>query len=220
METQKERVNIMKKLIVVVLCLTSIMICLSVEIYADEDDYASYNEVMMADGKLLDNFTEEELEYYYSQVQKRMFWGTRVAVANHNVETTYISSTLYSVDNQGDTNVDYELNIVVETATKVTWKVSGSLSGTAKSTLKSFKGDLAAKVGVEYNSQTTESRKETQKMKVTVEKGSRAIVYLMGSARVTNGVCACYIMLVRTVTCGFEYFMLVNQYPRLEKRSL
>ncbi|MDE6013365.1 MAG: hypothetical protein K2G50_00310, partial [Anaeroplasmataceae bacterium] len=190
----------MKKLIVVVLCLTSIMICLSLEVYADEDDYTSYNEVMMVDGKLLDNFTEEELEYYYSQVQKRMFWGTRVAVANQNVETTYISSTLYSVDNQGDTNVDYELNIVVETATKVTWKVSGSLSGTAKSTLKSFKGDLAAKVGIEYNSQTTESRKETQKMKVTVEKGSRAIVYLMGSARVTNGVCACYIMFVRTVT--------------------
>lgn len=210
----------MKKIIIMMSCLIAIIVCFTLEVYAEKDDYGSYNEIMMADGKLLDYFTEEELNEYYAHVKKRKFWGVNVEVIHKNVEATYISSTLYSVDNQGDTDVDYELDIVVETANKTTWNVSAGLSGTAKGTVESFKTDLSAKAGVEYTNTTTESRKETQKMKLKVEKNSRAIVYLMGSARVTNGVCACYICFFNVATCGFEYFTLVNQYPRLEKRKL
>ena len=108
----------------------------------------------------------------------------------------------------------------MDVSNKTTWSVSGNLSATGKGSIKSFKTDLAAKVGMDYSSTTTESRKETQKLKVTVEAGSRAIVYLMGSARVTNGVCACYICFVNVASCGFEFFTLVNQYPRMEKRKL
>lgn len=210
----------MKKLTIVALCLISIILCGVVEVYAENNEYTSFNEVMLADGKLLSNFTEEELNEYYQAVKKRKFWGINVQVVHQNVEATYLSSTLYSVDNQGDTDVDYELDIVVETANKTTWNVSAGLSGTAKGTVESFKSDLSAKAGVDYSSTATESRTETQKMKLKVEKNSRAIVYLMGSARVTNGVCACYICFINVATCGFEYFTLVNQYPRLEKRKL
>ncbi|MDE7162245.1 MAG: hypothetical protein K2N65_05765 [Anaeroplasmataceae bacterium] len=209
----------MKKFIVATLCFITIIICFTVECYA-EDSYETFNEVMMVNGKLLRNFTDEEMQEYMKHVKKSTFWGVNVYTVNKNIETTYISSTLYNVENRGDTDVSYELDIVVETSNKTSWSVSGNLSGTAKGSIKSFKTDIAAKAGVDYSNTTTNSKKETQKLKLTVEKGSRAIVYLMGSARITNGVCACYICFVNVASCGFEYFTLVNQYPRMEKRKL
>ena len=209
----------MKKIVTVVLCFITIILCSMVKCYA-KDSYETYNEIMMVDGKLLRYFTEEEMKEYMKNVKKTTFWGVNVYTVNQNVEATYISSTLYNVENRGDTDVSYELDIVVDVSNKTSWSVSGSLSGTAKGSIKTFKTDLAAKAGIDYSSTTTVSRKETQKLKVTVEKGSRAIVYLMGSARITNGVCACYICFVNVASCGFEYFTLVNQYPRMEKRKL
>lgn len=209
----------MKKILSFVLLFISIILCSVIECYA-EDSYETYNEIMLVEGKLLRDYTDEEMEEYLKNVTKRIFWGVQVYTVNKNVEATYISSTLYNVENRGDTDVSYELDIVVDVSNKTSWSVSGSLSGTAKGSIKSFKTDLAAKAGIDYSSTTTESRKETQKLKVTVEKGSRAIVYLMGNARVTNGVCACYMCFINVASCGFEYFSLVNQYPRLEKRKL
>ncbi|MDE7213843.1 MAG: hypothetical protein K2N42_04620 [Anaeroplasmataceae bacterium] len=209
----------MKKIVAAMLCFICIILCGMVECYAEES-YETYNEIIMVDGKLLRYFTEEEMKEYMAFVKKPTFWGVNVYTVNQNVEATYISSTLYNVENKGDTDVNYELDVVVDVSNKTSLSVSGSLSGTAKGSIKSFKTDLAAKVGIDYSNTTTSSRKETQKLKVTVEKGSRAIVYLIGSARVTNGVCACYICFVNVASCGFEYFTLVNQYPRMEKRKL
>ncbi|MCM1130569.1 MAG: hypothetical protein NC087_07490 [Anaeroplasma bactoclasticum] len=209
----------MKKIVAVILCFIVIILCGMVDCYADES-YETFNEIMMVDGKLLRYFTEDEMKEYMKYVKKTTFWGINVYTINQNVEATYISSTLYNVENRGETDVSYELDVVVDVSNKTSWSVSGNLSGTAKGSIKSFKTDLAAKAGVDYSNTTTESRKETQKLKVTVEKGSRAIVYLMGSARITNGVCACYICFVNVASCGFEYFTLVNQYPRMEKRKL
>lgn len=209
----------MKKIIAILLCFITIILCNMITSYAD-DSYETYNEIMMVEGKLLRDFTEEEMSELMKYVKKPTFWGVNVYSAHKNVEATYISSTLYNVENNGDTDVSYELDVVVDVSNKTSWTVSSGLSGTAKGTIKGFKTDLAAKAGVEYNQTTTASRKETQKLKVTVEKKSRAIVYLMGSARITNGVCACYICFINVANCGFEYFTLVNQYPRIEKRKI
>lgn len=209
----------MRKSVVCLLGFITIILCSMVECYAEES-YETYNEIMMVEGKLLRNFTEEEMKEYTKKVQKRIFWGVNVYTVHQHIEATYISSTLYNVENRGDTDVFYELDIVIDTSNKTVWSVSGNLSGAAKGSIKSFKTELASKAGIDYSKTTTESKKETQKLKLTVEKGSRAIVYLMGSGRVTNGVCSCYMCFINVANCGFEYFTLVNQYPRMEKRKL
>lgn len=184
------------------------------------EEYESYNEIMLSTGKLLENFTDEEYKEYYKSVKKTTFWGVNVFTVNKSIPVTYISSTLYSVENRGMSDISYELDVVVETTQKTTWKVSGGVNGTGKGSISKFKTDIAAKAGIDYSSVQTSSKKETQKMKITIEKQSRAIVYLMGSAKITNGVCACYIFFVNIGSAGFEYFTLVNQYPRMEKRSI
>ena len=198
------------------ICIMSISL---IDINAQTDDYNNFNEIVMSNGKLLKYFTDEELESYKSNL-KNKFIGIDVYIVNKNVEATYISETLYNVYNSGKTNVEYQLDIVVEKSEKVTWEVSGELSPTAKGTIKMFQVNLASEVGVDYKKVTESSTKTTEKIDLTVEPNSRAIIYLMGRARVTNGVAKVSICFINTATFGFEYFTIINQYPRLEKRSL
>lgn len=200
--------------------IVGILFQLKVDVCAGEESYLTYNEIMMSSGKLLAYFTEEEYESYYKKVENPKFWGINVYTVNDDVTATYISQTLYSVDNRGLTDITYELNVVVDTSNKTTWNVGGSINAAGKGTIKNFKVDLATKASIDYTNVVETSTKETQKMKIIIEKESRAIVYLMGNARVTNGVYAIYMFFIKVNKDGFEYFSLVNQYPRMEKRSI
>lgn len=212
----------MKKcwILLLLMIISLLTLQVKVNVYAKSDSYLTYNEIMLTSGKLLSNFTKEEYEMYYKEVNKNTFFGINVYTVNDNVDASYISQTLYSVDNRGKTDISYELDVIIETSNKTTWNIDGSIDGVGKGSIKAFKVDLAAKAGVDYTKTKEESRKETQKMKLLVEANSRAIVYLMGNAKVTNGVCAVYVCFIKIASSGFEYFTLVNQYPRMEKRAL
>ena len=146
--------------------------------------------------------------------------GVDVIIINKNVEATYISETLYNVHNTGKTNIEYQLDISVTKNEKITWEVSGDLNATAKGTIKLFQANIESKVGIDYKKVNETTEKITEKLDLIVEPNSRAIIYLMGRARVTNGVAGVCIAYLNTAVFGFEYFTIINQYPRLEKRSL
>lgn len=183
------------------------------------DDYKTFNEIILSTGKLLCYFTDEEMEEYKSKLDKK-FIGVDVYVVNKNVEATYISETLYNVYNSGGTNVEYQLDIEVTKSEKTTWEVTGDLSATAKGTIKMFQTTIESKVGVKYKNEKSTTTKEIEKLDLVIEPNSRAIIYLLGRARVTNGVARVNILYIDAATFGFEYFTILNQYPRLEKRSL
>ena len=64
------------------------------------------------------------------------------------------------------------------------------------------------------------TEKAIEKVDLVIEPNSRAIIYLIGRARVTNGVARVSIAYINTATFAFEYFTIINQYPRLEKRTM
>ena len=209
----------MKKISTILILLISFMSFYLVEVKASTDDYKTFNEIIMSNGKLLRYFTKEELDSYKKNL-KNKFMGVDVYIVNKNVEATYISETLYNVYNSGNTNIEYQLDIEVQKSEKITWEVDGNLSAAAKGTIKMFQVNLESEVGVNYKNVTESSIKETEKLDLIVEPNSRAIIYLMGRARVTNGVARVCIMFIPTATFGFEYFTIINQYPRLEKRTI
>ena len=209
----------MNKITSLFIVMISLMLFSILEVQASNDDYKTFNEIIMSSGKLLRYFTKEELDEYKSKLKKK-FIGVDVYVVNKNVEATYISETLYNVCNSGNTNVEYQLDIEVQKSEKITWEVSGNLSAAAKGTIKMFQVNLESEVGVNYKNISENSIKETEKLDLTIEPNSRAIIYLMGRARVTNGVAKVCICFIDTAVFGFEYFTIINQYPRLEKRSL
>ncbi len=212
----------MKKIIsLCLICLLVGGIQFFLTIQASTDDYMAFSEIMMNEGKLLCNFTEEEMKELLKKVEKRKFYGISVYEENKNVDASYISNTLYSVENRGQTDVTYDIVVEVETVNKVSFNASGSLNGSASGkTSGGIKGEIGAKCGVEFSDATTTSRKEKQTMKLTVEAGSRAIIYLTGNLTITNGVAASYITFIRAAEGGFEIVTLKNQYARVEKAPI
>lgn len=213
----------MKKIILIsfIYALT-IFFNMAMNIKASTDDYTTYSEIMMSEGKLLSDYTQNEIDELLIYVQKHKFAGTQVYANYENIDATYISNTLYSVENKGSTEVIYEIDIKIETSNKTSFKANGSLNGSiSKGASKdSNKSDIAGKLGLEYSKTSEVSISETQHMKLVVEGNSRAIVYLTGNLKVTNGVAAIYAVWFKVSEGGFEIVTLQNQYSRVEKRAL
>ena len=209
----------MQKILCLFILLITILSFSFVDAKAANDDYKTFNEIILSEGKLLRYYTDEELEVYKEKL-KRKVAGVDVIIINKNVEATYISETLYNVHNTGKTNIEYQLDISITKNEKISWEVSGDLNATAKGSIKMFQANIESKVGIDYKKVNENTEKTTEKLDLMVEPNSRAIIYLMGRARVTNGVACIYVAYLKTAEFGFEYFTIINQYPRLEKRTL
>lgn len=211
----------MKKLTVLLLGgLILAGLSLALVLNAASEEYMTFSEIMMNDGKLLSNYTKEETEELLTHVRKNRFAGVNVYKENDTVDASYISNTLYSVENTGSTDVTYDIVVDVETVNKVSFSASGSLNASASGSKSGVKAEIGKKCGIEVSKTTTTSRKEKQTMKFAVEGGSRAIVYLTGNLSVTNGVAAYYICFIRVAEGGFEIVTLKNQYARVEKAKI
>ena len=192
-----------------------------IEVNAEESaDYLSYSEIMLSSGKLIKDFTIEEREAMYKYTEGRYFIDIVPYFENRSVDGSYISNTLYSIDNTSKTSIEYTLEYTVETNNKVSFQTSDSISSQFGFTKGKIKGDLAAKATVDYTETTTKSIKEKKTMKLEIEPNSRLIVYLTGNISVTNGVFALYFMGGRTFVGCFEFVTLKSQFSKMEKRSI
>lgn len=206
---------------IIILCFTYLLtVLINFEIATiASDDYNTYSEIMMTNGKTLSNFLDSEIKNYLSLIpdDDNPMFGVKIYEANKNVEASYISNTLYSVENKGETDVEYEINVTVETNNKVSFSVNGSINGKGSASKEKIKGEISAECGVKYDETTTESRKEVRKLKFIVEGNSRAIVYLTGNMSITNGAAKKYSFWTKSSEGGFEIVTLKNQYTRIEK---
>lgn len=185
-----------------------------------ESEYGGYSEVIMQEGKLLDNFTEAEYNAYYPEVDKVQFWGWRVNIVNKNVPCTYIKNTVYETANEGDEIITHEIDITTEQEIRTILNASGSISYNTKGDSKKFKHDLDVKVSLEYKYQNTESNKRTEKLKIPVEGKTKLLVTIVGSGYVTNGVGVYYMAWFKNQRGGFEYFTITNEFQKIEKVSI
>ncbi len=205
-----------KKICVFIFLFILTMSYLDLNSYADNSDYRTFSEVVMASGKLLANYTDAEFEECFGKLQKQ-FMGISVYIENDNVDATYISNTLWSVTNTSASDVTYNVKVETETTNKTTFSANSSASAGASGSLNGIKGDISSKCGIDYSNQTTQSVKQTETMSLVVEAGSSAIVYLTGNLSITNGVASSYILFIEVLKGGFEFVILKNQYARVEK---
>lgn len=209
----------MKKISLFIFLIFITFFYLDYESYADTSDYQTFSEIIMANGKLLTNFTDEEFSKYYENLRPQ-FLGYSIYVENDSVDASYISNTLWSVTNTSNTDVTYNVKVETESTNKTTFSSSGSLSAGASGGSKGVKGDISAKCGIDASQVNTKSVKQTETMNLVVEAGSSAIVYLTGNLSITNGVAASYIFFIEVARGGFEFTILKNQYARVEKAKL
>lgn len=198
-------------------------LCLKVKAN-DDEEYLSYSEIIMATGKLAKDFTE----YDYQQFDKLNLSKMNImgmldiiyAPVNESIPASYISSTTFSVDNNGGTDIVYEVDVTLETNLKTSFSSSGSINASIGSTVKKLKGEIGGKFGVDTSTTSTISKKEKKSMKLIVEANSRAIIYVTGECYVTNIFVALEIEGTRYTNGAFEYVVLSSQYARIEKDTI
>lgn len=211
----------MKKYFIVIILTITLYAMFTSNVNADSTEYQSFSEIIMPTGKLLCNFTDEEMDSYLEKVHDYIFSGVNIYEVNSNVDASYISEILYAITNDSESDVTYQLDVVYETSKKISVTTSKSLSGTMSTSSKSFvKSELSGKLGIDITTTETTSKKQTEKLDVVVEKHSKMIIYLDGNLMVSNGVLAVFIFGKVVAEGGYEVVTLKNQYVRVEKASI
>ena len=113
----------MKKILITLTMLIFVFFIYGIEVNANTDNYQTFVEIMMNEGKLLKNFTEEEYDAMIDKIKNHKFAGVSIYIENNNIDASYISNTLYSVENNGSTDVTYDIEITVETNNKISFKL-------------------------------------------------------------------------------------------------
>ena len=193
---------------------------LTVKAAIPADDYHTYVEIIMDTGKLMKNFTDEELKECYSKIDGVNFFNIKVLPVNENIHASYISNTLFSVDNSSNSEVTYDVDVSVETNNKISFSYDGSLSAAGKATIDKVKAEASSKTNIGFDASSETSVKEKKKTKIIVEPGSRAIIYLEGEMSITNGVIVVYRLFMKAYSGGYEFITLKSQYARIEKSRI
>ena len=186
----------------------------------DNADYLTYQENIMASGKLIRDFKDKEIEEALSLDQRVLTNGFVINMVNQNVECSYIAYVQECLENASTTNININVNVTVETNNKVTFTSSGSISLSTGKTLKALKSEAAAKASLEYTTSTYKSVKETRTTTLTVEANSQYMVVVKGNLRISNGVVKLYLSGMKYLYGLFEFVTLESQYTSIEKRSL
>lgn len=212
----------MKKLFILLFAYSFILLpILSLEVKASiSADYLNYSEIVLNTGKLIRDFTKDEIKELSKKADGTYFFQLVIIQENNEVLGSYVSNTLFSADNRGLTDITYDVDVQVETNMKVSFSANGSVAASGSGTLSDIKQEASAKAGLEYSKTTSTSVKEKQTLSLVIEPNSRAIIYLTGDLAVSNGYVSVYALFYKAYGGCYEFVTLKSQYARIEKISL
>ncbi|MBM7453247.1 hypothetical protein JN09_000572 [Acholeplasma morum] len=205
----------MKKYMIVLLVLITVSFR-GVTLNADAD-YESFESIEMPEGIFLKDYTKENYKEYYKKVTKRRFAGWNVFIVTEDAKVIYRTETIFSYHNDGSTAIDYEYKYDGTKSTSRSITASGTIGINASGTVKKFKGGLESSIKKTSNVETSSKENETWKIKMQVDPGTMANLYIHGEGKITNGVAAKYAFWILLEKGGFEVFVVTTQYYRLEK---
>lgn len=180
--------------------------------------HTSFQEITLnEEGKLLKDYTDDELEELYKEVSKRKFMGWNVYKVNEDVKASFIKETLFSYYNDGTSPIKYEYKYEEKDTSKISLSASGGIKTESSTTEKGFKNGLTKKLDIDASYTKTEETKIEETIKMDIDPGCKAVVYVCGEGVVFNGVASMYVFFIRVHTGGWEYFITTTQYRRMEK---
>ena len=183
-------------------------------------DYNTYAFLNVERGKLLRDFTEDELNKEVDRVREKKWWGWSIYVLNRNVPVTFITDTVFSVYNDGNTPIDYTVNVLAETTVKTAISCTGSIGYSMKGDTKEFKGGLDSQLKLTNDYSKTELVKNQENLVIHVDPQTICLIYIEGQGLYTNGVASLHYFWMENQIGAFEYFTITNSYLRIEKIKL
>ena len=203
----------MKKLLLISIFLFLFMVSKNVDA---SENYDTFQEIELSSGMLLRDYTDEDYSIHYESVDKRKFWGWNVRTVNGNVKAKFLSETVFSYYNNGNTPITYEYELSKTVVNKFSISSTGTIKYKMDGNVAKFKNNLDSEVKINVSDETVTTTKEENTLQIVIDPKTVANLKVVGEGRVTNGVAAYYVFWIRTQRGGFEYFVVTTQYPRLE----
>lgn len=187
---------------------------------SDTSDYKKFSSMQLSSGKLLKNYSNEELDASVKACSKRKFMGWRIAYLNKHVRCNFQSKTILSIYNSGSSPITYKLSETQSKMYKVSVSTTGNIGGSVKGDVKGFKGGLDAKVGMENSITSTIEVKTAESLEIVVDPGTKANIYIKGSGYLTTGYAVMFTLWAKDYYGCFEYFEVVDCYPKIVKEKI
>lgn len=183
----------------------------------NSSDYLSFAYINCTNGKLLRDYTEKEIKDELVDVMRVKFTGWAIKKMVQNVHCSFISHTVFSVYNDGNTPITYSVRVKSQETIKTQSSITGNIGYKLKNGAKKFSHDFDAACKVEYVTSYTSLVEQDENMDVEVDPQTICVIYVEGTGLVTNGVAVRY-SIFRPVEIGsFEFFTITNSYLRIEK---
>lgn len=204
----------MKKIAIIILFLS---ICMAVKVNGySTTGHKNFVQIDFVEkGKLLIDFTKDELSYGDQKIAQPKFWGWSTYYFNYNCDANYIGEVLFSKSNKTATpyNVDYviETSDVVKTSTAVSGSISAKLAGA----IKKITGTLSGEIKGENLKENKVTKTETTKIKIVIPAYSRVALKVTGEAKVTNAVSKYYVLGMAFKKGAWETIEAITEYYEL-----
>ncbi len=208
----------MKKMYCIVLIM---LVSLSINLKSSYAyDHLTFQEIDIIGGKLLRDYSNDELEPYYQKTKDRKFAKVNIEFINNGNLVYFKDSTLFSYYNEGTTSIDYTYKATISKEKKMSFDTSGQVTLDGSGSKASFKGALKTALKIDYKTSESLVEKEEVVLQFKCDPNTRVIMYLAGEGYLYTGVSRTYWAWIETEKGGFEYFTTSTIYQVVEKVAL
>ena len=183
----------MKKFLIIIILLSSFVVKLKqVNASTGHDLFSKID--FTSEGKLLVDYTSQEIDQGYDFLGKRKFWGWKHYFFQIKSEAIYIGEVIFAKSNRTEQDLEVSYLLQEKNFTERSISVNGSISGKIDGKLKGigFGGNLSGSSGKKETESYT--RFEETEFEIVIKPNHRIIFHVTGDCEVSNGVSKYYVL--------------------------
>lgn len=210
----------MKKFYLFCLLCILALVSYSTSIYAE--DYQNYEEIVFNndDARLLKDFSQDEIDDYINDIDKKRFIGWKLEMIHTNEEVEFISETKLKIYNNGYSTIKHDIVLETKEETKYQLSATGGIKVSVKGNIKKFKGSVDADIKATVSYSSTKLSKETYEFNIVVDPLTYVKIVTRGKGVVSSGVGKYYFFWINTKSGGFETFTVTTEYYEIVKERI
>jgi hypothetical protein len=215
--------NILKKLLLLILFISSISSLMSVS--AKEitpTGHEGFEKIIVNDGStiyLINQLTQSEIKTKQKGVKWAAFgWRSTAFIKYYDVK--YIGKTIFSRANSTSQSVDFTYSVTEESTITTSISLSGSISPKVSGKIQSVSASLDATIRGEIGKKNEISKEDKSSFKVTINPGKKVSLISKGDARLSSGAAKYYFFGICFKQGLWEYLDVVNEYYELCEENL
>ena len=212
----------MKKVILFILCLFSVIIgsnSVQAATATGHDDFL--NIYFENDERLINQYSENEIEEISSNVKKKVFGWSTVYI-NYNARVKYDGKIIFSKINKTDIAFYFEYKVLEEEISTKSVNVNGSVSAKITGTIQKIKTTLTGGLGadVDYEDQNKNTTELLTIIKMEIMPNKKVTMLTTGDAFITSGYSKYYLFGITIRKGVWETIETETVYYELREESV